>query len=297
MKENKKKNFFKSKLFLFAILPVFALGLVFAGVMAYYGQVKTTVNVEQPIVFTVNGAVFTGQQATEDVNCDAGETCIGPNPYRITNNGEFDKEISLVTSGNTNGVDVEFVGKLELTTKNTCNDPENPICWQPTEDKEATVIYTLVGEDFNTEVELESGEVLVYALDHDDRFTNYASVIKVEDIDSDLPLSSDWNADADPDYCDLNNGFDSYEHCNGAKLWIVKESDLGEAVDGVYPLSWANMNEYLYETDLIRYFNNADGEIVVPAGSFVEFYPQFSVDEMATDGNYVIYTTVDEVTA
>ena len=131
-------------------------------------------------------------------------------------------------------------------------------------------------------------------MDKDDRFVEFASVILVEDVDGDMPYNNDWNVDADPSYCNGYNGFDSYEHCKGAKLWIVKKSDLGTPVDNVYPLSWANMADYLYETDLIQYFDNANGAIVVPAGSYIEFFPQFSVAPMAIDGDYIVYTTVAE---
>jgi len=264
----------RKKLLMFA-LPILAIAMVSA--LTYYAYASVTVNVNQPI--DVSGSL------EQTIDCDAGEVCLGE-MIRVDNSADNERTISLRETGSGSDIDVSYVGKLELTTKDTET-------WEATEDRKVDLIYTLVGEEFNTEVELESGEVLVYALDHDDRFVNYASVIKVEDIDGNLPYSEDWNLDADPNYCDLNNGFDSYEHCNGAKLWIVKESDLGEAVDGVYPLSWANMNAYLYETDLIRYFDNADGQITIPAGSFVEFYPQFSVDNYAPDQTRIVNIYVE----
>lgn len=270
----------------FGILGLFALALVSATLMSYYGQVETTINVEQPIVFTVNGAVVTGGQYAEVIDCDAGKTCLGVNPYRVTNNGESDKAVKLVDSGDTDEINVSYVGKVELSTKDMGT-------WEETSDKKATVVYTLVGEEFNTEVELDDGYVLVYAMDKDNRFVNFASVVLVGDVDGDLPYSSDWNADANPGYCNDDNGFDHYDHCKGAKLWIVKGSDLGTPVDDVYPLSWANMADYLYETDLIQYFDNADGDIVIPAESFIEFFPQFDVDSMAEGGEYTVTTTVD----
>ena len=282
---------FSKKTLSFAVLGLFALALVTAGVLSYYGQAKSTVHVNQHISFSVDGVDYTGEQYAEDVNCDAGDVCLSDSAYRVSNDGDSDTEVSILASGSTNVVGVDYVGQLELTTKNTET-------WEATDDKKATLVYTLVGENFNTDVELGEGYILVYALDNDHRFIDYASVIKVEDIDSNLPLISDWNANPSPDYCDDHNGFDDYEHCNGAKLWIVKESDLGTPdEDGVYPLSWSNMNSYLYETDLIRYFHNSDGKITVPANSYIEFFPQFSVNSMAEDGDYVIYTTIDEVTA
>ena len=267
----------KKKLLMFG-LPLLAISLVMATI-GYYALVQFSVYAIQPI--TVNGEpisedaiIYTG---FDGIECEAEDTCVGEESIKIANSADEDKLITL------SGDDVNYVGKLLLTTKDTGT-------WQPTTDKEATVIYTLVGEEFETEVELGEGEVLVYAMDKDDRFVNYASVIKVEDVDGDLPYSSDWNADADPNYCANANGFDSYEHCVGAKLWIVKESDIDtESCEGIVcPLSWANMNSYLYETDLIRYFDNAEGKIIIPANSYIEFYPQVTVDRYASTGDIPI---------
>jgi len=281
---------FNKKTLSFVFISVLALTLVSAGIMAYYGQTATTVTVNQSIVFTVDGDVSTGERYMENVTCKVGETCLGENPYRITNNGDSDRTVALITSGNTNGINVSYVGQVELSTKNTTT-------WKETSEKKATVTHTLVGDRFETEVISDgnlSGYVLVYAMDKDERFDNFASVVLVKTVDGDLPYSSDWNANANPGYCGGENTFDSYDHCKGAKLWIVEESDLGTPDgEGVSPLSWDNMADYLYETDLIQYFDNDVGQITVPAGSFIEFFPQFSVDSKATTGDYVVYTTVN----
>jgi len=263
------------KILMFSLIGLFAVALVTAG---YYTMFSETFVVTNPIQVTGDGV--------EDLAVSPPDVVLG-DAIKISNNGDEDREVvitSEVIEGDEANVEISYIGKLELTTKNTAT-------WEATSDRNVEVIYTIVGEEFETEVELESGEVLVYAMDKDDRFVNYASVIKVEDINGDLPYSSDWNKDGTPNYCDYHNGFDDYEHCNGAKLWIVKESDLGTAVEGVYPLSWANMNTYVYETDLIYYFDNADNELVIPANSFIEFYPQYDFDEWA-DGDYTIKTTI-----
>ncbi len=259
------------KIMIFGILGLFALALVSAAI--WYGQSTDTLTINQPISYDGNGVA---------TPCDAGQTCLGG---KITTHNSADYPIVVTATTNWNtDVETRYVGILELTTKDT-------IAWTPTSRK-VDVTYTLVGEEFEAEVALESEEVLVYAMDKDSRFVNYASVILVDDINGDLPYSSDWNADADPDYCLNHNTFDSYEHCNGAKLWVVKESDLGTPdSEGVYPLSWANMNLYLYETDLIQYFANANGEITVPANSFISFYPEYTVDKYLPTGTGITMTT------
>lgn len=264
------------KILIFAILGFFALALV--GAISYYELITIKVNVEQPIEVTGN--------LVPTIDCNAGESCVGTEVIKVSNAGDEDRTITLESFG-TLGITVGYVGKVELSTKDTTT-------WNVTDTKKATVIYTLVGETFKAEAEaeLESGEVLVYAMDKDERFDNYASVIKFGDVNENLPYSSDWNADAVPNYCGGVNGFDSYEHCVGAKLWIVKDSDLGNLSEGVYPLTWTNMNDYLYETDLITYFNNANNEIVVPAGSYIEFYPTFEIDKYVDGGNRTVWIQV-----
>jgi hypothetical protein len=65
-----------------------------------------------------------------------------------------------------------------------------------------------------------------------------------------LPNAGDWNIAPSPDYCDYHNTFDDYEHCSGAKIWIVKTDDL---TSGNLPLINWNPTAWLFETDLITY--------------------------------------------
>jgi len=277
----KKKTKISKKLLYGLVIPLFAIMLVSAGILTYYGQVKSIIDVEQQIVFTVDNVDKTGVPATEDVECDAGETCIGTLPYRVINKGESDKTVALVVSGNTNEIDVDYVGKLELTKKNsTWGAIGNPI----------ELTYTVVGETFEFSG-VPEGYTLIYYKDEvvglDNRTANpQPAIIVISNIGS-LPQNNDVNKELE-NYC---QDPDNYEHCNGAKLWIVPNGDLNGGT-----LSWANMfNGYYYETDLIQYFDNANGEITIPAGSYIEFYPQFSVNDMATTENYVVYTTINPI--
>jgi len=65
-----------------------------------------------------------------------------------------------------------------------------------------------------------------------------------------LPIPADWNVNPVPNYCNNANGYDSYAHCTGAKIWIVKVADL---TGGNLPLANWNPNAWLFETDLITY--------------------------------------------
>ena len=52
------------------------------------------------------------------------------------------------------------------------------------------------------------------------------------------------------------------------------------------------MANYYYETDLVYSFANSEGNIVVPANSFIELYPRYNVDSYASDGEHSVMFTV-----
>ncbi|MCK4734578.1 MAG: hypothetical protein KAT65_19135, partial [Methanophagales archaeon] len=70
-----------------------------------------------------------------------------------------------------------------------------------------------------------------------------------KELGMDLPCSPDWNINPDPDYCDNHNEFDDYDHCSGAKIWLVLSDDY----DGIDTMTGWNPTKYLFETDLIWY--------------------------------------------
>ena len=268
-KKIEKKSFFKSKLFLFAILPVFALMLVSAGIMAYYGKVKTTVNVEQPIVFTVDGVVYTGQQASEEVDCDAGDICLGENPYRVTNNGNSDKEVTITPSGNIgNGVDVSYVGSELEVTQNSGQNEINEGLNHP------YIKYVIDGD----EVELTFVNPTNFFFKFDYRIDDEEGsehqwseiVINGGELQGEL-IGDEYNP------IPVNANSNITVTVTASKL----EVGLREGAENDWYLDWI-----VFELPEIT------SPLNVPAGSYVEFYPQFSVHPMATEGNYVVYTTV-----
>jgi len=268
------KNMNKKKLAMFAI-PILAVAIVTA-----LAVLSFSVNV------TTAQSIFLDSEE-QNISCLGGETCLG-SVVTIINNANVDADLKLVEEGDCEDVEVGYVGKLELTKKDTST-------WSPVEPSDIIeIVYTTIGEDFEyDDSNLPEGYTLVYAMDKENRFNDYATVIKAEEIDESLPYVGDWNLDASPDYCDSNNGFDNYEHCVGAKLWAIDESDLGTETDGVYQLTWANMINYYYETDLVYYFANADNEITVPAGSYLEIYPSISPALLIEDSECIFTVTID----
>ena len=131
--------------------------------------------------------------------------------------------------------------------------------------------YTLIYyEDQNSERFGNPGEILeIVSFDGDGTHTFN------EEINDCLPYNSDWNLHANPDY--TNNGYDNYDHGKGAKLWIVPTED----IDGD-ELTWAHMNNYLYETDLIAYFDCDNPPCPDVANSY------FSYEEPFTENCYTL---------
>jgi len=271
---NKKK--------IYGLMALLLVVSVSAVLLEYYGQVKTTINVEQPI--SVEGEL----EYTIPETVESGNTVLG-DVLKISNDGSNDIDVQITSEckeGETLCADGEittsYVGQLELTKKNTAT-------WQP-EGNPIEITYTVVGDTFEFS-EVPEGYTLIYYKDKvvglKERLANpQPAIIVTSDIGS-LPQSDDVNNELE-NYC---QGSDKYDHCNGAKLWVVPTSDLTGN-----DLNWANMADYYYETDLIRYFNNTEGRITIPAGSYIEFYPEFELASNLEGGTYTITTTIEPVT-
>lgn len=261
------------KILLFGILPVLAICLVAAGLLTYYGQTHVTIDVTQPISVEGDGAyILDGIAGQEPFLGDA---------IKISNSADFPVNV-LVTDDAEEGINVSYVGVLELTKKDTNT-------WEPIEGSEIELTYTVVGEEFEFS-EIPDGYTLIYYKDEvvglDNRTANPRPAITVTSTIGSLPQNDDVNMELE-NYC---QDPDNYDHCNGAKLWIVPNGDItGET------LSWANMANYYYETDLIYYFANANGEITVPANSFIEFYPEYTLAGNLETDNYTITTLVEPI--
>ena len=280
IKEIKEKKKFNKKYLMF-ILPVLCLVLVTAGLIIHYGQTQVTIDVTQPI------------SVVGDCEYTLLDTMAGQEPFlgdaiTVSNIADFPVIVQVTdTSGYSvnNGIEVSYVGVLELTKKDSA--------WIPILGDEIELTYTVVGEEFEFSG-VPDGYTLIYYKDEytvlGDRVANPQPAITVTSEIGSLPQLDDANIDELANYC---QNPDNYAHCKGAKLWIVPNGDLtGET------LSWAHMFDgYYYETDLIYYFANANGEITVPADSFIEFYPKYTLADNLETGSYTITTSVNPITA
>jgi hypothetical protein len=156
-----------------------------------------------------------------------------------------------------------------MTTLNLENKNAN---WQVIQDGiSATLTFGTIGPTFSgtlTTLGLggSTNYALIYYPDNANRFVNWngnggvviatwngnvAGLVINNNLVPNLPIAGDWNINPNPNYCNNNNGFDSYAHCSGAKLWIVPTSDLTGGP--VLPLVNWNPGAWLFETDLVTY--------------------------------------------
>ena len=241
------------KYLMFGMMGLFVMALVSAGSISYYGSIEQDIDIESPIVLEGNNPLeivgFSGEQKIGDT-------------FAIKNNAPFEVE-TLISNDAPDGVEVEYVGTLELTKKDTTS-------WEATDEK-LEITYTVVGDSLEFSGVTE-GYTLVYYKDAviglEGRVSNPQPVIIVSSDMGNLPQQDDANADLSSDYC--NNDVDNYESCRGAKLWVVPSTDI---VDGDF--NWANMADYYYETNLIQY--NAEGNIVVYSEESLDVTPVYYI--------------------
>ena len=259
----------KNKLVSMVLLSLLVIGLVSAGIVEYFGQRTTTIDVELPIDVV-------GDNINE-LNGIGGNTVKG-SELEIVN--KIDSKIDVkITSTKITGVETSYVSTLNLAQKIVDFGADK---WDLLNGgKIAEVEYTLVGKDFNAEV--ISGNIngyeLIYYKDNSDRYNNPAIAIAIADINDNLPYAEDGNT-ADINYCTT----EEYKTCNGAKIWYVPSNAV---TDG--EIDWNRASEFLFETSLIQY--NVDGVITTYPEADLIFKPLFDL-ALNLEGEIVITTSV-----
>ena len=252
------------KYLVFGLLGLFAVALVSAGLIQYYGSVEQKISIESPIV--VSGIT------TELISGFSGESFEG-SLITITNNASFSVGVGI-TNDAPDGITVEYVGSLELSKKVV---DFNTVNWAEVGDP-VEVEYTVIANEFNAEVTSPiDGYELVYYKDNLERFTHPAEAIAIADVEGNLPYEFDGNAD-EYDMCDV----EGYTTCHGAKIWYVPS----DAVSNEGVINWSMADEFYFETNLIQYGN----EIVIYDS--LDITPVYSVA-----GNYVGEATINTTIA
>lgn len=250
------------------VVGVLIVGGVSAALLTYFGIITTTANVEQAVT------LLGDETHTIPEAAPGGESfCF---LHKLRNDASVDIGVGIEMScskdalpDDCGGITAAVHEVPETRTLNLC--AKDSTAWECISGATATLTFDPVSPTFKgtlTTTGLDSIEyALIYYPDQEDRFdpskwngaggiviTTFMGVVTDlafdEELDTNLPYGTDWNKDPSPDYCNNNNGFDSYVHCKGAKIWIVPVNDL---TSGDLPLATWNPTAWLFEEDLIVY--------------------------------------------
>jgi hypothetical protein len=317
MKFNKKVKVFGRSIPAVAIALIAIAALASAGLLSYYGMITGTATVSQSV--KVDGKSYT-EPITYTYSGVAGSTVVD-GPHNLTNDAQvpatvkFETSCCNSTSGQCGygtgqaceGITTTYVNKLHLENKNAS--------WGVIsgDEIEADLTYEIVNETFNYELTAtgltpNTSYSLIYYADKQNRFAKWGgdtigavivtvssdangkiSTSGIKELGKNLPDPADWNDG--PDACaEYSKAPDNYTHCKGAKIWLVPTSNLTN--DNSLPLDAWDPSSYLFETDLIRYFNNAESKVTIPANGRVDFYIVNSFKINLIPDTYKITTTV-----
>jgi hypothetical protein len=293
----------RGKIGLAVLIAFMFIGVASAGILSHYNTITTTASISQSIL--VDG---------KDVNTPITDSfattggCTVCKPHWIKNNACIDGTVSLSTvitsPQGPAGVIVTYMDSVHLENK-------DPSTWAilGNDNMEADVTFGLVGEKFAYTLEATGLQpsvkyVLIYYADQQNRFVNWGgnnpgallgtftadstgaiSYSYSLDIGMDMPHADDWNNAPPADYV----AKDGYNHKTGAKIWLVPLTSYDTATKKL--IGW-NPTTYLFETELIRYFDNTNNEITIPSGEYIDFKICHDFDIAITPGTYTITTTV-----
>jgi hypothetical protein len=275
-----KPKFWKRRIGMFGKqIPVVALVLVAVGglgsasLLLYFGQIKTTANVEQAVTLlgspthTIPEAAPGGEEfcylhkldnkASVDIDVGFTTTC----KNATINNGGSCPEIKTGT---------KIYEPLETQILTLCK--KNPTNWQCIGGATATLTFDPVSPTFDytlTAIGLaaNTGYKLIYypdagATGPSGKPWNMDNAVPIgtgttddsgglsmsgnAELGINMPLDGDYNAEPNigDSYCYGENGYDYYNHCHGAKIWLIT-GDINNN-------NW-NPTAWLFETDLIVY--------------------------------------------
>ncbi|MHA1843100.1 MAG: hypothetical protein ACTSWE_02375 [Promethearchaeota archaeon] len=111
----------KKKFLMFGILAILAMGLVIA--VNYYEMLTISFTINQPIKITGN--------LNPDINCNAGEICIG-DMIRIENKGTKDRELIINTNNSNEDISINYIVAFDITNN---SDVQNQIFTNFNKDK------------------------------------------------------------------------------------------------------------------------------------------------------------------
>jgi len=319
---NKIKSLFKGSPIAMVVAGLLVAGVASAGLLTLYGTMTGTADVEQSVVFgngdtekiydIGNSPATAGNTYTQDYNLLNRSVTTAPIKF-VTNQCMVGGGHCNDTNYDESGVETSYWSTVKLENKNTSD-------WQPvtSDEIEGTLTYELAAPTFNYELEAtgltaDTEYSLIYYADRQDRFVNWGgdnpgaliatftangdgnipATTGSQNLAMNLPHASDWNGTADANYCDNANGFDSYDLCRGAKIWLVPSDNYDS---GAKIVTWGNPGSYLYETDLITYDDSdTDGEALYLGEGMLNLFVKNVLDIALEPGDYTVKTQIQPV--
>jgi len=274
---------------IFAVLIIaLATTLVSAGLIDYFGQVQTTVNVEQSVLID-------GHNWDEGISHEFGIVggCSQWIKHKIINQACVEADLDMDTTFTPDGEGITVNYYICDGWKTLRLENKNPTTWEILDDEYyadftynpccPNLVWSLEGK-FKEDTEY----ILIYYADQPDRFVNWGGAPALTiatftsgmdgtfsesgtvDMMAHIPYSYDWNIGPDADYTQAP---DNYIHGKGAKIWLIPsniyngdDNELGDWVP----------EEILFETDLIAYFD-CDYDILP-----IYIYPWFEYGQYDT---------------
>ncbi len=316
---NKIKQVIKKSPLAVVVVGILVAGVASAAFLTVYTTMTGDGNVEQSVVFgngdksktyTIgNSPAIAGNTYTQEYNLKNKSETVAPVEF-VTNQCMVGDASCGWQQHDEEGVETSYWSTLVLENKNRSD-------WSVIsgDGTKAELTYELESNEFNYEIWATglpgaySNYVLVYYADKQDRFVNWggdnpgkliaefpvdfnrriATTSGSVNLAMNLPASDDWNAVASPDYCEGNNGFDSYDMCRGAKLWLVPKNEYNQ---GQKKVIWNNPDHYLYETDLITYHDTNKGGGLNLYKGMLNFFVKNVLAVNLAPGDYQVKTEV-----
>ena len=246
-----------------------AVTLVGASVLTSYGEQKVTATVKQSIVFD-------GKEDNSAVehSFEIFGGCIKCIKEIIKNRACMKGVVDFQTTYSPGLTDNEITTTIYQVPQFTTLilEDKDPTTWQPISNGiQATLTFetmkTTFDYEFNaTGLQVNTGYVLIYYADFEDRYNNWggnnpgaligtfttgeSGNIPATSGSINLAMNLPSEPDANIAIHNYSGGDDNYEHAHGAKIWLVPLTDYNVGEKRV--INW-NPNNFLFETDLIGY--------------------------------------------
>lgn len=286
------------KILMFSVLGLLMIGLGAAALISHFGLIQQNITVGQ-------GLILDDGSWDEDIVLESDTTSVNNDVFvsahNLRNEADIDAVIDLTKNctgaGSCSEINTTYYSKTNLRS-GVLNLSKKDGGWVPVGAGIEINYSTDVDGNFvwDNEDEVNTaypGYILVYYKDEEfaDDSARMGTPAKAYEVDGSfaIPFKNDGNTKSDVDYCTI----DENDHCKGAKLWLVLETDYNDVYN---TLAWSTgwQSNYYFETDLLGW-NDLDilsNPITIPAGEEMDFVIVTEFPVGTIPGLYSITTSV-----